>query len=427
MIQQNVLVFPCGTEIGLEIYRSVAHSTHFNLIGGSSKDDHGRYIYDDYVSELPFVDDNDFIEKLNALIDKRKLDYIIPAHDSVLLRLAIAKDKGELNCEVIASPLKTCEIARSKAQTYEHLKNTIKTPKVYSSVEEIPGENYPVFLKPDIGQGSKGVHMARNANEIAMHLDKDPSLIILEHLPGKEYTIDCFTNMDHELMFSEGRERKRIQNGISVSSHTVNDDRFTHIAQAINATLKFRGAWFFQVKENSSGDLVLLEIAPRIAGTMGLVRCKGVNLPLLSLFDAAGLSVTIAENDYEITIDRALENRYRHNINYQHVYLDFDDLVIIDEKVNPEAMRFVYQCINKDVKVHLITKHKADLPTTLRDHHLENVFDEVIWLKEEDNKSEHINKNLAIFIDDSFAERRAVTEKCGIPVFDSHMIEALME
>ena len=33
----------------------------------------------------------------------------------------------------------------------------------------------------------------------------------------------------------------------------------------------------------------------------------------------------------------------------------------------------------------------------------------------------------AIFIDDSFAERRQVRESCGIPVFDLDMVESLLD
>ena len=47
-MKKNILVFPCGSEIALEIYRSVNKSIHFNLIGASSVDDHGKFIYENY-------------------------------------------------------------------------------------------------------------------------------------------------------------------------------------------------------------------------------------------------------------------------------------------------------------------------------------------------------------------------------------------
>jgi hypothetical protein len=425
-MKQNVLVFPCGSEIGLEIYRSLCASTHFNLIGGSSTPDHGEFAFTNYIGDLPRVDAPDFTEKINAAIEEYKIDFIFPAHDSVVLRLAHDQAQGKLNCKVVTSPVGTCEVARYKRKTYELFEGVIPTPKIYNA-QNLQASDLPVFLKPNVGQGSKGTYLAKELEDIAFYTKKDPSLLLLEYLPGKEFTIDCFTDKDGKLLFCEGRERVRIQNGISVNSASVQDDRFEKMARLINEKLEFRGVWFFQVKENKDKKLVLMEVAPRVAGAMGLVRCKGVNLPLLSLFDANGMAVGVFENTYNMVIDRALENTYEHDIDYKHVYLDFDDLVIFDGKVNPRVMAFVYQCINKGVKVHLLTRHKEDLNVTLKKYRLHDTFDELIWVQGDDEKHLYIKDKDAIFIDDSFAERKKVHDECRVPVFDGHMIEGLME
>jgi hypothetical protein len=239
--------------------------------------------------------------------------------------------------------------------------------------------------------------------------------------------VDCFTDKEGKLLFSEGRVRQRISGGISVNSVTVNDDRFSAIAEDINKKIKFRGVWFFQVKENTNGELVLMEMAPRVAGTMGLARCKGINLVLLSLYDAMDYKVSVFKNNYTLVVDRALQNIYEHDIKYEHVYLDFDDLVIFDNRVNPAVMAFVYQCLNNKISIHLITKHKEDLETSLKKYRLGNTFDELIWIKDDSEKHTYIKEKNAIFIDDSFLERQKVHNALKIPVFDSHMIESLME
>lgn len=424
-MRKKVLVFPCGSEIGLEIYKSLNRSTHFELVGGSSVDDHGKYVYSNYVGDLPNVSDDNFIEKLNQVVTEQDIAYIFPAHDSVVLKLA--QEQDNIKVRVITSPTKTCEVARSKKSTYETFKDVVATPKVYASVGDIPADGYPVFLKPDVGQGSKGVVKAESAEDVNFYNKKDLSLMLLEYLPGKEFTIDCLTNKEGKLLFCEGRVRQRITDGISVNSSTVDDPRFKEIAEKINQTLSFRGVWFFQLKENTQSELVLMEIAPRVAGTMGLVRCKGTNLVLLSLFDAMDYNISITENSYEMSIDRALQNRYIHNIEYKQVYIDFDDLVIFEGKVNPTVIAFVYQCLNKGIRVSLITRHADVLDETLAKFRLTGIFDELIHIQDGSDKHGYINPDQAIFIDDSFAERQAVHNELGIPVFDAHMIESLME
>lgn len=424
---KNVLVFPCGSEIGLEVYRSVSHSTHFKVIGGSSVNDHGKFVYENYIGDIPMVDAEGFIERLNAVIADNKIEFIIPAHDSVVLALAKAAADGKLNCRVVTSPYETCEIARSKRQTYIKAEGIVRTPRLYSGVSDVPENAYPVFLKPDVGQGSKGTYLVHTPEEASFYLSQDPSLLILEHLPGKEFTVDCFTDKSGALRVCEGRERSRIANGISVDSSTVVDSQFQDIAQKLNEHFTFRGAWFFQLKLSQDNEYTLLEIAPRIAGTSGILRCQGINLTLLNLFDAMDYEVDIIKNEYELTIDRALENKYRHNITYSRVYLDFDDLVIFKDKVNPQVVAFIYQCVNKGVAVDLITRHAGDLERALKQYRLEGLFDEVIWIKDGRPKAAFMDPKDAIFIDDSFAERKAVHDEYGMPVFDKHMIEALME
>lgn len=425
--KKNVLIFPCGSEIGLELHKSLQYSTHFHPVGGSSVPDHGEFAFGDYVGGLPFVDDPAFIERLNEVIEEHGIDFIFPAHDSVVMRLVREKAAGRLKCEVVGSPLETCAVCRSKRLSYERFQGIVPTPRIYENPEAIPASAYPVFLKPDAGQGSKGIFLAPDRSAVDFYTRRDPSLLLLEYLPGKEYTIDCFTSRKGGLIFAEGRERRRISNGISVRSQASSEVRFRELAAKINQELTFRGAWFFQVKERCSGELVLMEIAPRIAGTMGLVRCMGVNLAILSLFDAMGGEVHVSGVQRGMVIDRALQNFYRHGIRYRHVYLDFDDLVVFEGKVNPAVMAFVYQCFNRDIQVHLITRHKGDLPLTLRKYRLDRTFTDIIWIRGNEDKHEYITEPDAIFIDDSFEERRRVSLARGIPTFDAHSLESLME
>lgn len=423
----NILVFPCGSEIGLELHRSLSRTTHFNLYGGSSVSDHGEFVYEKYIGNIPDVSDRDFITRINDVIERFDIKYIFPAHDSVVLKLSQEHAKGNLSCSVLTSDVETCEISRSKLATYNKLKDIIRVPKVYSHERILNQSVYPVFLKPDVGQGSKGTYIANSKTEVDFYTNKDPNLIILEYLPGNEYTVDCFTDKKGRLLFSQARERSRISNGISVRSETVNNSELSKIAQKINKSLHFRGVWFFQVKVSSSGELTLMEIATRVAGTMGVDRVMGANLALLTVYDAMNLEVDVLINGHNMTVDRALYNRYTHEITYDHVYIDFDDLIVQNGIVNPSIVGYLYQSINKGIKIHLITKHKYDIHKTLKKYRLDSLFDEIIRVPANAEKYQYINAEKSIFIDDSFAERKSVYYNLGIPVFDAHMIECLVE
>ncbi len=419
---KNILVFPCGSEVGLEVNRALADSMHFTLFGANSIDDHGKFVYKNYAGGLPFIDSPAFIEELNKVVERYNIDFIVPAHDSAVVNMA--ENQDIIKATVITSCKETCRICRSKGKTYELFEKLIPTPKVYSKTEKM---SFPIFLKPDDDQGTKGTYKVNTIEEAEFYLKKDPTLLALEYLPGKEYTVDCFTNKNGTLLFIAGRERSRVNNGISVNSKEVTDVRFQKIGEIINKTLSFRGVWFYQVKERASGELVLMEIAPRIAGTMALFRADGVNFIQLSLFDRMGIGVSCFRNNLDMEIDRALFARYSINLDYSCVYIDFDDTVVINNSVNTNIMMFLYQSRNMGKKIVLLSKHKQDVKESLKTFAIsELLFDEIFVLRENERKCDYITNMNAVFIDDSFAERKEVYDKLHIPVFALDAVESLL-
>lgn len=422
----RVLIFPCGSEIGLEIHRALAGSTHIELLLGASSiaNHHGKYVFANYVEGLPQVDMPEFIPALNALIERERIGYIMPAHDSVVLELA--QRQPELNAVAVTSPVETCGVCRRKSLTYQVLAGTVRTPRLFDPAQtDLP---FPLFLKPDVGQGSRGVAMVHNAQELRVFLDRDPSLLTLEYLPGAEYTVDCFTDRERQLLFVGARERVRTLNGISVNTHPVDDPEFATAAKAINERLVLRGAWFFQMKRAADGGLALLEVAPRVSGAMGLYRNLGVNLPLLSLFDRMERPVSILhQKGLTGEMDRALYGRFRLDIDYKRVYMDLDDTLIVNGHVHLPTLAFIYQCRNKNIPVHLVTRHLGNVRKYLKKFGLRtHVFQRIHRLKLGERKSKCMTRN-AIYIDDSFAERKDVHEALQIPVFGLDAIESLMD
>ncbi|MFZ9967645.1 MAG: ATP-grasp domain-containing protein [Steroidobacteraceae bacterium] len=419
--RRNVLVFPCGSEIGLELHRALAYSTHFQAIGASSVDDHGRFAYDQYQGGLPFVGP-DLLAPLTTLLRQHEIDLLVPAHDSAVLLFAEWAAAGRLgDTRLVGSPLETCRIARSKVATYDWLGSVVAVPARHAPDE--PPLRFPVFLKPDVGQGSRGTHLAHDEAELRFHLDRDPSLLFCEHLPGPEFTIDCFTDRHGNLRFVGARERRRVAGGISVHSIEAEDPRFGEIAEAIHSSLTFRGQWFFQLKERVDGELVLLEIAPRCSGASGFYRIRGVNLPLLSLHDALDRDVSVQANPCRLEMDRALASRHRLDFAFDEVYVDLDDALLWDGGVNHRLVAVLYRFRNEGKRLHLLTRH-GDRHADSAIEALEakalspSLFDTIVEVGESEPKAERITSGEAIFIDDSFAERHAVLKAKGIPVFD---------
>ena len=154
----RVLVWPGGTEIGLEIRRSLRDLKEVSLVGaGSVTDGRGPFAFAEWV-ELPDVGNEGWVDALRSAVESLGIHAIFPAHDDVLVALASHRD--QITAEVIAPPAAACDVTRSKRATYERLRHVVAVPRVLEA-RDITG--FPVFVKPDRGQGSSGAGVVHDA------------------------------------------------------------------------------------------------------------------------------------------------------------------------------------------------------------------------------------------------------------------------
>lgn len=417
----RVLVWPGGTEIGLEIRRSLRDHKEVQLVGGGSEHDlHGPLAYRTWVY-LPDVGDARWLSMLRTVIVDHAIDVVFPAHDDVLTALSSARD--EIPATVIAPPASTCETARSKRATYAALRGAVPVPHIFESPEDV--HHFPVFVKPDRGQGSRGAALVRDARALAVAQEAGADLI-MEYLPGLEYTVDCFTSRREGLLFAQGRSRGAIRAGISGRSRRAADQGpFTSLARAISERIQLDGPWFFQVREDKNGVLTLLEIGPRVAGTMALHRASGVNFALLALYNAGNFPLAIMDQNFQVEIDRPLANRFASQLQYSTVYCDLDDTLIVNDQVNPRLVALLYQCVSDGCRLVLLTRHQQDIRDTLRRYRLGQLFDEVRFIARHEEKADYIDDPSGILIDDSFRERRIAHHRRGIATFDASSLDVL--
>lgn len=423
----RILVFPCGSEVGLELHNALKDISFITLFGASSTTDHGKHVYKNYKGDFPYVQEKDFLEKINQFILNQGIDYIYPAMDQVVDILSEHQDR--VAAELIAPSYDSVHVCRSKSRTYERLKDTNFLPRVYSKAEDV--DSFPVIIKPDEGYGGRGFAILKSKNELytAVNSSKYKN-VICEYLPGEEYTVDCFSNRNNLLQYVGCRKRIRVRNGISVNSRQCNcDNTIKQIANQIAERIPMRGAWFFQLKKDIHGEYKLLEVATRVAGTMCVQRAAGINLPLLSIFDRMGYDVEIKPQRYNIEVDRALYNTFCVQQDFSEVYCDFDDTLIVHGEINCRLMQYLYQCVNHGVSIKLITKHDTNIFDDLRRYRIgAELFDEVIQIDRKERKSDFISpRKNALFIDDSFSERKEINEMYGIVTLGTDSIESLID
>lgn len=428
---RNVMIFSGGSYPGIEIYYALKDNIVFHPIMASSYSDHSRFVTEDYIENLPFTYEENFAEKLNRILIERNVEFIIPTHDTIAM--VLTENAEKLSATVVCSLKQTAELCRYKSKTYDALKGCDFVPN--SFCETGVDTEYPLFTKPDDGQGSVGAKIIHTETELQEVLESG-NKVVCEYLPGDEYTIDCFTNKNRELLFINPRKRVRIQYGISARAESVVDEApFIKIAQEVNERIPFRGYWFIQLKEDKSGNLKLLELCTRFSGTFNHSQGYGVNLPLLAVSDFAGMDVSVTKNDYKVVTDKTFIDRYVLDLEYDRVYMDYDDTITSNggKIVNPFVMAYLYQCKNLEKEIVMLTRHSASKDNLLIEDMArlgisKELFTEIIEMTWEEEKIAYMNQDVAsIFVDNSFTERKMVADRLGIPVFDVAHISCLFD
>jgi hypothetical protein len=371
---KNILIYPSDTEEAEELKRALGKMVHFRLFEISDTESL-KTSFDNVVGHV-LLNSTRFVSEISELIERYQIDFIYPASQEAVIQFS--KYADHFQATILAPSYDTCMICR----TVDLLNN------VFSEI-------LPV----------------NTAAESSFNQQ------------GSNYIVSCLTDNNRTLRFIGVLNQEN--NKIFRDNHIPEVNK---IAYEINEKLKILGAWSFKLKKSVSEALELNQIHFGIIPEMEIYRINGVNLASLSLFTLMGKEIEIKEINLPFDIERrAMRRRYAFNYEYEDIYFDLDDTLIIRDRINENLIAFLFQCRNQGKRVHLITKHKYDLPETLKKFRIDQLFDSIIWLKMHEQKYLHINSEKAIFIDDAFSERKSVTDKLGIPTFEVSAIESLIE
>ncbi|WP_034387507.1 ATP-grasp domain-containing protein [Comamonas composti] len=419
----KILVFPCGAENAMEIFDALRYSVHAEVFGASSVEDHGRYVFDNYIGSVPNINAENFDAAFSKIISEREIDLVFATHDSVIEHLSVRAPF--MGFYLVNGDPQTTAIARSKSATYKKFSAHAWAPRFFSTLEEI--DQWPAIIKPDRGQGGQNVQLVHSLREARLCELTVENPVWMENLPGKELTVDCFTDREGILKWCSARTRERVKAGISMHSRFLSqEEEIESIAADINRQVNLRGPWFFQVKQDAGGCWKLLEFSCRVSGTMVAQRARGVNLPLMALHDYLGRSVSAMPMPCIKAVDRRISTKALLDHEYHTVFMDLDDTLVIAGSAVPIAMAFVYQEISKGKKIILITRHEGDVLAELHRAKIhEGIFEKIIHIDDKSHKSQYVHES-SIFVDNHFPERSDVFLNCQVPAFDLDALEFLM-
>ena len=324
----NILMTGAGAPGAAGILKCIFQNPNISVTTADANSNAvGKHLSENFIT-IPFAHQENFIEVLLSVCREKNIHVLLPLVTKELIPLALhAKEFEATGTKLLVSSPESLEIANNKSRLYQFLEwRDIEVPayRVVETIEQFESAvkelGYPgkeICFKPSVSNGSRGFRILSNKmNKLDLLLNhkpdasyisleevtqilssgKFPELLVSEYLPGDEYSVDCLVNHGKTII-AVPRLRKRMINGISVEGEFIKNDSIISYCKKIISELNLHGNIGLQVKQSAAGKFLLLEINPRVQGTISAVLGAGINLPHLAIKQELGLTISPEELD----------------------------------------------------------------------------------------------------------------------------------
>lgn len=300
-----------------------ASETNIEIIGVDASVNAIGASLSDYFYTIPKAADDNFISEILNICKSEKIDVILPLVTKELLKLSIKKQRFlDIGTIVSVSDYSNLVVANNKGKLLQMLeKKGISIPKyeiagtaetLKKAIYQLGYPEQPVCFKPTVSNGSRGFRILDpNINRVQMlfnekpnstyiimndlisileHANEIPEIIVMEYLPGKEYSVDVLAD-NGKVITAIPRLREATVSGITTRGVVVKESDVIEYASKVVFELGLHGNIGVQIRRNINNEPNILEINPRIQGT--IVHClgAGVNLPYLAIKLGLGMPI----------------------------------------------------------------------------------------------------------------------------------------
>ena len=295
------------------------------IVGVDMRSDAVGFAICDRSHAIPSASSPEFASQLLGLCEAEKIDVVLPLVTRELPISAARRDEFEaVGTHVVVSPPEVIALMNDKAAAIETVRAAgLPAPDSHAvhSVDEMrdaatalgyPG--VPVVVKPCSANGGRGARILDpSVDRLRLLLEEKPSsllstlddvtetlrgadpfppYVVMEYLPGDEYSVDCLTDGPRALAVVP-RSRDHVRSGVSFIGTAVHDTAIIDLCEKMTAVFQPYGPVGYQLRRDAAGVAKLIEVNPRLQGTTALAVAAGANIPWLAVRLALGESVDV--------------------------------------------------------------------------------------------------------------------------------------
>lgn len=268
--------------------------------------------------EVPRFAEPEYMDVLKGILEKEHIDIIMPFITQELLFMAEnRKIFDDMGIKVSISSLESLEVANDKINLNKRFPKYMAEQQVAFTGREVRKfaieHGYPekrICVKLRNRAGGTGFCVADEAKgrNILLHnigrtnsyvtldmlcelVDYYPDgVIVSEYIEGIEYSL-CILADHGEIIHSLGFEGYTMQFGSCMTAAIRDNERAYIIADNIVRKIGLDGNACFDYRISPEGDVVLLEINPRLSASLPFIKKAGLNLPYLRCLQLMGEDV----------------------------------------------------------------------------------------------------------------------------------------
>lgn len=240
------------------------------------------------------------------------VDVLIPTVDAELRPLGDARAEfSRAGIQMLLAPERALAVTLDKLALAQCCAGHLRVPRTerLDQVADPESWTYPVIVKPRTGSGSRDISVIESSVALGA-LDASPDFLVQEYLPGEEYSVDVLADVSGHVVASVPRVRERVDSGVSVAGRTMHDPELEQLGAAVATATGLTYIANVQFRRDVAGRPALLEVNPRVPGTLPLTVASGVDMPRMALDSLRGRPLPDHADFRDVAMVRYLEERF---------------------------------------------------------------------------------------------------------------------
>jgi len=244
-----------------------------------------------------------YIPELLDLVERHRIDLLVPTIDTELPKLAAARDRfAERGCTAVISSPDVIAVGRDKMLTYVALTAAgIDTPATWPAKQVLKRRRhrFPYQIKPRHGSAGLGNYRVDDVEALRFWAKRVPDAVVQEFVPGVEFTLDVYAGLDGRVRCVVPRQRLEVRSGEVQKARIVKDPRLIEIGRRVVESITgCIGVITVQCIRTPRKRIRVIEINPRFGGGVPLAIHAGADFPRWLMAEHLGRRIRFAPNAY---------------------------------------------------------------------------------------------------------------------------------